>query len=945
MLKVIDLSGVWDFSLAQMQPGSIPPAFSDTISLPGTTSLAKKGTPNDKRETGCLTDAYAFEGQAWYRKTVYIDPAYWDMPIQLVLERTRLTSVWVDGTYLGAQDSLCTPHIYDLSGHIHRPDITLTILVQNTGYPTKGGHLTSPDTQSNWNGITGDLRLEIYPPVHTEEIQCYPDRKAHTVTLTFPLYGATQTQMSVEGRAFCDGNIVQHMPAWQGLVEADEEGMVTLTLPLGETVATWSEYEPAVYVLSYTLGDEECPDTGKVSFGVRDFRTEGNRLLVNDTPLFLRGKHDGMVFPQTGAAPTDVKSWLHVFEIAKSYGINHYRFHTCCPPDAAFTAADIMGIYLEPELPFWGTVTIEGDEDHNPVEQDYLYALGFKILDTFGNHPSFFALSMGNELWGHPERIGEIIHDYRERDDRHLYTQGSNNFQHYPLIVPEEDFYVGVRLSKTRLLRGSYGMCDAPLGHVQTDRPNTLCNYDDAIFPKSNDDLPQEQVREIEIQYGTGVKKVKVNSNSSELIPTVPIVAHEVGEYEVYPHFTEIPKYTGPLKPRNLEIFQERLDQKGMLDQAEDFFQNSGALMVACYKEELEALFRSRYISGFQILDLQDFQGQGTALVGILDAFLDNKGLVTPEEWRMFCADCVLLAEFPSYVYTAGETFHATVKLRNYNPYLPKQTKAEWMLIAEDGTILGEGAFSVDTQVGELQDAGEILCELPKTLTAPTSMHLVLSLQDTDTCNAYDFMIYPAIPAPTLTNTNQAFDVTCTLEETLAALRQGKRVLYMPSEQFQSIQGFYCTDFWCYPMFRDISISMHKPTAVGTMGLCIQNDHPALQAFPCETYTTPIWYDLVSHTDCAILDDFPKGYRPIVQMIDNFDRNHRLGILWEARVGQGSLLVCTSRLSEIMDRTETRWFAKSILQYMASAAFAPKQDITEAQLRQVFSPAEKESST
>ena len=72
----------------------------------------------------------------------------------------------------------------------------------------------------------------------------------------------------------------------------------------------------------------------------------------------LRGKHDGLIFPKTGYAPTDVNEWLRVLGIAKSYGINHYRFHTCCPPDAAFTAADLLGIYMEPELPFWGTIAL-----------------------------------------------------------------------------------------------------------------------------------------------------------------------------------------------------------------------------------------------------------------------------------------------------------------------------------------------------------------------------------------------------------------------------------------------------------------------------------------------------------------------------------------------------------------------------------------------------------
>lgn len=135
-------------------------------------------------------------------------------------------------------------------------------------------------------------------------------------------------------------------------------------------------------------------------------------------------------------------------------------------------------------------------------------------------------------------------------------------------------------------------------------------------------------------------------------------------------------------------------------------------------------------------------------------------------------------------------------------------------------------------------------------------------------------------------------------------MAQGERVFYLPQETAQSLPGFYCTDFWCYPMFRDICNWMKKPVAVGTMGLCIQADHPALASFPTQEYSTPQWYDIVTAADCAILDETAEGFTPIVQMIDNFDRNHKLGIVWEAKVGTGSLLVCTSRLSFIVVRPE-----------------------------------------
>lgn len=435
----------------------------------------------------------------------------------------------------------------------------------------------------------------------------------------------------------------------------------------------WSEYQPALYFLLYQIDEQ---DNGFVSFGMRKFCADGTRFTINGKPTMLRGKHDGMIFPRTGYAPTDVNEWIRILQMAKDYGINHYRFHTCCPPDAAFTAADLLGIYMEPELPFWGTIAAPGEEGYQEAEQQYLIALGDQMLDAFGNHPSFVMFSLGNELWGSSERLGEILRHYKARDSRRLYTQGCNNFQHFPLVLPEDDYFVGVRLSKERLIRGSYGMCDAPLGHVQTDRPSTMHQYDTIIFPEQKEDADREAAEEIEIQYGTGVKKVKVSKSAGGLIPTKPVITHEIGQYEVYPNFREIEKYTGPLKARNFEIFRERLAAKGMLSQAEDFFQCSGALAAACYKEEIEAAMRSQYVAGFQLLDLQDFSGQGTALVGMLDAFMESKGLITPEEWRMFCSDCVLLAQFPSYTLISGEMFTAKVSMRTV---LPQDGTVEWL--------------------------------------------------------------------------------------------------------------------------------------------------------------------------------------------------------------------------------------------------------------------------
>ncbi len=952
MIKSIDLSGNWAFALDADKTGVTEQFYQvlpgeDTIALPGTTSLAQKGTPSDVKETGFLTDPYLFEGYAWYQKEIHLDKDCRDKNIFLSLERTRMTQVWVNDTLIGQRDSLTTPHHYDLTPAIQNDTFRLTILVSNVDYPTKGGHLTSPDTQTNWNGIIGEISLHIYDAIYIEQVQTYPDVANKSVCITLHTVNTSQVgrNLSVCAKATLrdihgDTGVTTKPEYFSDVFFPVGKGIQSFTYHLGEDAVCWSEYNPVIYALEVSIpGTSEITAT---TFGLRKFSTNETEFLINGSPTFLRGKHDGLIFPLTGAVPTSVEEWIRIMKISQSYGINHYRYHTCCPPEAAFVAADLLGIYMEPQLPFWGTMTAPGDEDHNEEEQQYLIDEGFRMMRTFGNHASFCMMSLGNELWGSKDRIAEIIRNYREVDDRHLYTQGSNNFQHTPILLPEDDFFVGVRFSKNRLIRGSYGMCDAPLGHIQWEEPSANHNYDEMIYPANTEHANTEDAEEIEIQYGTGVKKVKAAQGDGPLVPHIPVVSHEIGQFAIYPNFREIDKYTGVLKARNFEVFRDRLAEKGMLDQADDFFHASGKLSVLCYKEELEAAARTKRMAGYQILDIQDFSGQGTALVGILDAFMDSKGLVTTEEWAGYCSDRILLAQFEKYIYSAEEKFHADLAIRYYHPEALTEKVLHWEC-TENRThkMIADGNVSIPEHASGLVSLDSMEFCFPA-ITEPTVYTLTLTVPDTDMKNVYELNCYPKygtldLSVPTISNRDHSVSLTTDYTQAVQLLSEGKRVLYLPKEVHESIEGFYCTDFWCYPMFRDICEWMKKPVAVGTMGLLIQKDHPALASFPSHQYSTPQWYQIVTHSDCAILEETTdKTYRPIVQMIDNFERNHKLGILFEGRVGNGLLMVCTSRLSEIADRPEAKQFAKSILDYMLSDAFDPQQTLDPETLQRTF---------
>lgn len=880
MMK-IDLSGQWQVKLDAEKQETMPQAYPETMMLPGTTSAAGLGMPNPAKERGCLTDAYRFEGAVWFMRT-FTAGDWTGEQTMLTLERTRKTTVYLDGRPIGHQESLCTPHRYFLPP-VHAGEHTLVICVDNTDYPTRGGHLTSPDTQSNWNGITGEISLTVAHTLLTD-LTVRPDLRRGCLRVHGHIIGAPDGVAGI----VLPGQMEHLLPYRRGVLDGE--------CPLKGNEAFWDEAHPEIHTISIDLDG----DVYETTFGLRDVRTVGRRLLINGRETFLRGKVDNLLYPKTGYTPTDVASWMTILGIAKEYGINHYRYHTACPPDAAFTAADLLGVYMAPELPFWGTVAEEGEEGYDERERDFLFQEGFRILREYGHHPSFLWLSLGNELWGSKDVLNRMMRAYREADDTKLYSSGANNYQFVPDVLDEENVFVGVRLGRERLIRGSYAMCDAPQGIVQTTAPESVSNYDASIVPET---LGQSgEAGKVQIQYGTGVKEVDAQS-ADALIPDVPVISHEVGQYVFYPDFSEIPHYTGPLKPRNIEAMRENLERAGLYGEHEAFFRQTGHLAVDCYKREIETLLRSREVSGFQLLDLQDYTGQGTALVGVLNAMMENKGLISAEEWREFCAGTVVLGEFASFTGMMGEDVRFDVQISECDP--EKQHTCIRCTLMDGERELYACDVTPGARQGRLTDAVSVTfpaeCYRDAMQERITGLTVVLTLAD-GTRNHYPIWLIPPVD---IRITREGIEKDGRMVAFVSAEEKADgAAIVVPSAEGQ-LPAEYCTDFWCYPMFRSISESMGKPVPVGTMGLSIDTASPLLKRFAQEDYTTPAWYAILQ---TAHVQRLPADIRPAVQMIDNTERCARLGILYQ----QDGVWHLTARLWEKPDDPTVRALAWSL---------------------------------
>lgn len=880
MMK-IDLSGQWQVKLDAEKQETMPQAYPETMTLPGTTSAAGLGMPNPAKETGCLTDAYRFEGVVWFMRT-FTAGDWTGEQTMLTLERTRKTTVYLDGRPIGHQESLCTPHRYFLPP-VHAGEHTLVIRVDNTDYPTRGGHLTSPDTQSNWNGITGEISLTVAHTLLTD-LTVRPDLRRGCLRVHGHIIGAPDGVAGI----VLPGQMEHLLPYRRGVLDGE--------CPLKGNEAFWDEAHPEIHTISIDLDG----DVYETTFGLRDVRTVGRRLLINGRETFLRGKVDNLLYPKTGYTPTDVASWMTILGIAKEYGINHYRYHTACPPDAAFTAADLLGVYMAPELPFWGTVAEEGEEGYDERERDFLFQEGFRVLREYGHHPSFLWLSLGNELWGSKDVLNRMMRAYREADDTKLYSSGANNYQFVPDVLDEENVFVGVRLGRERLIRGSYAMCDAPQGIVQTTAPESVSNYDASIVPET---LGQSgEAGKVQIQYGTGVKEVDAQS-ADALIPDVPVISHEVGQYVFYPDFSEISHYTGPLKPCNIEAMREKLERAGLYGEHEAFFRQTGHLAVECYKREIETLLRSREVSGFQLLDLQDYTGQGTALVGVLNAMMENKGLISAEEWREFCAGTVVLGEFASFTGVMGEDIRFDVQISECDP--EKQHTCIRCTLMDGERELYACDVTPGARQGRLTDAVSVTfpaeCYRDAMQERITGLTVVLTLED-GTRNHYPIWLIPQVD---IRITREGIEKDGRMVAFVSAEEKADgAAIVVPSAEGQ-LPAEYCTDFWCYPMFRSISESMGKPVPVGTMGLSIDTASPLLKRFAQEDYTTPAWYAILQ---TAHVQRLPADIHPAVQMIDNTERCARLGILYQ----QEGVWHLTARLWEKPNDPAVRALAWSL---------------------------------
>ena len=913
----LDLAGQWEFQIDRADKGTADKWYDrpleDRILLPGSMPQRLKGDrPSVETQwTGSLYDSSYFYnpymekyrreenfklpffltpdrhyvGTAWYRRTVEVPVDWKNRRVVLYLERPHIeTELWVNGKKVGGDNSLCVPHCYDVTDYVKSGENALALRVSNRIDGVCVGadsHSVTDQTQGNWNGVVGRMELRSTPLLYAEDIQVYPNIHDRTATVRIRLKqhrgkGRPDAEVKLSAKSF-NTDVVHEIPVVSRRVKLKKgQAEVEVVLDMGEKMQLWDEFNPALYELTAEVSSEHGTDKQTRTFGMREFKIDGKMFYVNGRLTQLRGTVENCDFPLTGYAPMDEESWERVFRICRSYGLNHMRFHSFCPPEAAFAAADRVGFYLQPEGPSWPN---HGPRLGNgqPIDK-YLMDETIALTKEYGNYASYCMLACGNEPSGRwVAWVSKFVDYWKATDPRRVYTGASvgNSWQ----WQPRNEYHVKA---------GARGLSWA------------------GAQPESESD------------YRARIDTVKQ-----------PYVSHETGQWCVFPNFNEIRKYTGVNKAKNFEIFRDILNDNHMGSQSHDFMMASGKLQALCYKHEIEKTLRTPDYAGFQLLALNDYSGQGTALVGVLDVFFEEKGYINAEQFRRFCSPTVLLARIPKFVYANNETFHADIEVSHFGAAPLESAKTVYTIKDKFGKVYAHGTVGTHhIPIGNLYSLGSVDMTL-EGIDTPQKLNLEVRIEGCDAVNDWDFWVYPA----QVELVQGTVYTTDTLDaKALAVLQDGGNVLITAAGKIQygkEVKQYFTPVFWNTSWFK-----MRPPH---TTGIFLNEYHPLFREFPTEYHSNLQWWELLNKAQVMQFTDFPTTFQPTVQSIDTWFISRKIGMLFEAKVLNGKLMMTSMDItSQPEKRIVARQMHKAILDYMNSDAFRPTERIAPELIQALF---------
>jgi hypothetical protein len=909
--NIVSLAGSWKFKADSNAIGEAQhwemSTLSGTIKLPGSTDDIRLGNqlpifksalgnkpPDDypkDADYGMLTRKHKYIGVAWYQKKINIPANATNQTFSLYLERVLWRSkVWVDGKLSGEPiDYLSSPHNHAL-GILSAGTHVITLMIDNRQiYPIGTlGHSYCPHMQTEWNGAVGNILLISKPLLSLNEVKVFPSFKNKKINIDIEVDNRLSVIQNIDVQFILQEKKTSKIIVDEhALYKADMgKSSQQKEISLQKTPLPWDEFTPNLYQLTTIISYNKNIQRNITTFGFRDIGVADKHFTINGRKILYRNSHEGMFFGKTGYPAMDVAYWKKLFSLYKSHGLNAVRFHSSCPPEAAFTAADELGIYLQVEF-FWidrwmGYKDLIGGK--NDTLNQFVRNELHQALNVYGNHPSMMLVAIGNELGGNFDKMGEWIAEEKKQDPRHFYAAGIAH-----KITTADDFV-------------EYGGKESALLKSGTDWDYTdkymtgSAHYFDSAFRRKN----------------------------------LPEYTHEMGQYVVHPLWSEIDQYNGVLAPLNLTYYRDKAKKNGIENMDTLFQKASGNLNRILYKAEIEATLRTSQSAGYGLLGMVDYPGQGEAYMGWVDPMYHEKNFITAEQFKTYGNAVVPLIRIPKYVWEDGDNLNAKIEVANFGPSTIKNAVLHYS-VRKENKIIKEGKLSTaEILQGSISDVGEFSEKLSSGNNGEY-FTININIEGSSYRNSWDIWVFPK--EKILNDVPKNILVTTSIDDALVAMKNGAKVLLIANKLGKLENKTYAA---FSPVFWSATWFEGQETEVS--GAVIKNNHPAMKLFPTSNVTDWQWQDVCKNARGFDLSELPKNYFPIVEPVDDYHFGKKLGSIFELKtINGGKLLVCGYNIIDSLDkRPAARQLRKSLLAYISSADFHPQQTVDEAWLEKTF---------
>ena len=832
-------------------------------------------------------------------------------------QRARVLELKIDGKKVSSlAGTLSTPYIFEVTDALKK-DSVVELVSDNSyeGLPHDNiiySSAATDETQTNWNGVIGELGIDIREKTFIKSVLVYPgrcrgqecgaaiDQAKDKTRWTFDVAIVIDSKDGFEGKlrfSFKELSLTREIDVncrngencLRTRFEADVPGEFLWDEAQGMLIHLNAALVRGDGTLSGDLAagqqgfDEHFIDTYETTFGIRSFEDMDGHFCLNGRRIFLRSETSCAVYPETGHPPMDVDSWKEIIKTYMGYGVNCLRFHSHCPPEAAFTAADELGMLMQPELSHWNP----RDAFSDPLAAAYYEKELLEILTTYANHPSFVMLAFGNELQAREDGMAvadRLLDLCLKTDATRLFAFSSNPFYGEKGPDAGSDFYTASWFREKPMRATFAGM----RGYLNNEYPDARHSYDNTVLA-----IRQEYKK--------------------------PIFSFEVGQYEVLPDFKEIEDFHGVTSPKNLELIKENVEKKGLLDTWEKRVEATGELALLSYREEVEAARRTLDYSGISLLGLQDFPGQGTALVGMMNSHLKPKpySFADPVRFKSFFGEALPLVYLEKYCYTDSEVLAATVRLSNYSKGDITERLKVSLFDGETSLFTKDNYPEITATQGQLTDIGEIRLYL-SSINLKRNSALTLKVSFAGYENSYRIYVYTA-DSQKPGKPSGIYECRTMDAEAKEILNRGGCVFLAPDPTKESlpssIKSTFTTDFWSVGTFS---------SQEGSMGLLIDSEHPLFKDYPTSFHADYQWF--AQSSQLALI--LPEGIKSIVTVMDSYAYLRNMGMILEFNCEKGKVLVSTMGLHKLKKYPECRALLTSIYRYMDSEDFTPDQNIS-----------------